>query len=60
MSIVSTHEASLNPTIRSIINADRRLDIAQEVVRYALKPHKVFLFQKETERRIRFEVKTDG
>lgn len=60
VSIVSTHEASLNPTIRSIINADRRLDIAQEVVRYALKPHKVFLFQKETERRIRFEVKTDG
>jgi len=54
VSIVSTHPASLNPIIRSIINADNKVDAAKAEVRYTLKPHKVFLFDKETENRIRF------
>ena len=54
VSIVSTHENSLNPIIRSIINADHKIDIASEYVTYSLKPHKVFLFNKETEDRIFF------
>ena len=54
VSIVSTHEASVNPIIRSIINADNKVDISKETVRYSLKAHKVFLFNKETEERIYF------
>jgi len=57
VSVVSTHSASLNPQVRSIINADNKVDASSSVVRYALKAHKVFLFHKETEERIRFEVK---
>ena len=57
VSIVSTNEASLNPMIRSIINADNKVDLANKVVSYNVKPHKLFLFNKETEERIPFEVK---
>ena len=57
VSVVSTHSASLNPQVRSIINADNKVDTTSADVRYALKAHKVFLFHKETEERIRFEVK---
>ncbi|MBR6810729.1 MAG: ABC transporter ATP-binding protein, partial [Clostridia bacterium] len=54
VSIVSKHENSLNPIIRSIINADYKVDITSEFVSYSLKPNKVFLFHKETEDRIFF------
>ena len=56
-SIVSTHPASLNPIVRSIINADNKVDTGKETVTFSLKAHKVFLFNKETEERVRFEVK---
>ena len=52
VSIVSTHPSSLNPLIRSIINADHRIALTSDTVRYTLKPHKVFLFHQETEARI--------
>ena len=54
VSIVSTHPASLNPIIRSIINADNKVDANKDEVAYTLKPHKVFIFEKDTENRIRF------
>ena len=57
VSIVSTHSASVNPIIRSIINSDNKVDMSNPVVSFSLKPHKVFLFSKETEERIFFEVK---
>ena len=57
VSVVSTHEASVNPIVRSIINSDVRIDATAETIRYAVKPHKVFVFNKETEERIYFEVK---
>ena len=57
VSIVSTNAASLNPVVRSIINADNKIDAEQETVRFSVKPHKIFLFSKETEERIYFEVK---
>ncbi|MCD7756383.1 MAG: ABC transporter ATP-binding protein [Firmicutes bacterium] len=57
VSIVSTNAASVNPIIRSIINADNKVDPTRETVSYSLKPHKVFVFNKETEERIHFEVK---
>ena len=53
VSIVSKNENSLNPLVRSIINADNNnVDVASGDVRYTLKPHKVFLFNKETDERI--------
>ena len=57
VSIVSTHPASLNPVIRSIINADDSMIAAGGTANYCLKPHKVFLFGKKDENRIYFEVK---
>ena len=57
ISVVSTHEASLNPVIRAIVNADSPIDATSETIRYNIKPHKFFLFSKETEERIYFEVK---
>ena len=54
VSIVSTHPNSLNPVIRSIIDADNKVDVTAETVRYSIKPHKLFVFNKETEERIYF------
>ena len=56
VSIVSRHESSLNPVLRSIINADNKIDVTSATVSFSLKPHKVFLFDAETEERIYFEV----
>jgi multiple sugar transport system ATP-binding protein len=56
VSIVSTHPASLNPVVRSIVDADYKIDRDAKTVKLNLKPHKVFLFNKETEERIYFEV----
>ena len=53
VSIVSKHPNSVNPTIRSIIDADNKVDLTSTQVCYSLKPHKVFLFNKQTEERIR-------
>ncbi len=55
ISVVSTNSASLSPTIRSIISTENMADIGQTTVRFALLPHKVFLFDRETEERIYFE-----
>ena len=57
VSVVSTNAASVNPLVRSIINADNKVDLSKKDVRYNVKPHKFFLFHKETEERIRYEVK---
>lgn len=54
ISIVSTNEASINPVIRTIITNDRAVDGTKEIVSFDLKPMKVYLFDKETEERIRF------
>ena len=51
-SVVATHPASLNPTVRSIIDGDCRVDTSSATIRYNLKPHKVFLFSKENEKNI--------
>jgi multiple sugar transport system ATP-binding protein len=57
VSIVSTNPASQNPIIRSIIDADNEIDTESEIVKFSIKPHKMFVFNKETEERIYFEVK---
>ncbi|MBR2019696.1 MAG: ABC transporter ATP-binding protein [Clostridia bacterium] len=53
VSVVSTHASSLNPIVRSIVNSDYRIS-SEETVRYSLKSHKVFLFDRRDETRIRF------
>ncbi len=52
VSIVSTHACSEGENIRSIINTENTLDLNSKIVRFALKPQKVFLFHKETGERI--------
>ena len=54
VSIVSSNPAMLSPVIRSIVDADYKVNAADENVSFDLKPHKVFLFDKETESRIYF------
>ena len=56
VSIVSSHSSSINPLIRSIVDADCKINRDSATVKLNLKPHKVFLFSKETEERIYFEV----
>lgn len=56
-SIVSTNEASANPIVRSIINADNKVNTENEIVSFSVKTHKFFLFNKDTEERIHYEVK---
>ena len=52
ISVVCTHPACENAAIRAIINADSRVDTTRETVRFALKPHKVFLFHREAQTRL--------
>ncbi|MBR5571008.1 MAG: ABC transporter ATP-binding protein [Oscillospiraceae bacterium] len=54
VSVVSTHVASQNPLVRSIVDADNKIDLSAQTIRFSLKPHKVFLFNAETEERIYF------
>ena len=56
VSVVTTHEASLNPTVRSIVDADNSIPFGAETISYSLKRHKVHLFDAETEERLYFEV----
>lgn len=56
VSVVSTHENSQNASVRSIIDSEERPDMNAERVGFSVKPRKVFLFHKETEERIRFEL----
>ena len=55
MSILAEHEASHNPVIRTIVSADIGLDLCSDTVSFALKPHKVFLFDRESEVRLPFD-----
>ena len=52
ISVVSTHSASDNPFVRSIISAENKVNTASATVRFDLKPNKVFIFNKTTEERI--------
>ena len=54
VSVVSTSEYSQNPTVRAIIDADNKIDVTKETVKFSIKPNKIFLFNKETEERILF------
>ena len=47
VSIVSANAQAHTPIIRSIINADNKVDKTQKEVRFNLKSHKTFVFAKE-------------
>ena len=55
VSVVSTHPAFQGAAIRAIIASDAGISREQETIRFRLKPHKVLLFDPETELRIPFQ-----
>ena len=57
VSVVCNHPAAQNPIVRAIVDADNKINTESETVSFSLKPHKVFLFDKESEKRVYFEVK---
>ncbi len=54
MSLVCRNASSLNPIVRAIVNSDIKIDASVPTVKFSLKPHKVFIFDAETEERIYF------
>ena len=54
ISVVCTHEKCENIAIRAIIDSDNVVNTAKNTVQFRLKPHKVFLFRKDTQERVRF------
>lgn len=52
ISVVSTHPNAVNVSIRSIIDAENRVDLQNSIVCFGLKPRKVLLFEKKREMRI--------
>lgn len=54
VSIISLNAASISAAVRAIVDADNKIDMSQETVRFSLKPHKTFIFKDKTEERIYF------
>ena len=52
VSVVSTHPQMTGRCIRSIVSSENRFTPGQQTVRFRLKPHKVFLFDRESEERV--------
>lgn len=51
-SVVSSHDAAETPIIRSIIDSDIKIEPVDGFVSFSVKPNKIFVFEKETEKRI--------
>lgn len=56
ISVVSSHAFCENTTIRSIIGSENTVDITKEIVRFSVKPGKVYIFNKQTEEEIDFSL----
>ena len=54
--VVFVKKEDFNRAFGAIISAENKVDLASGSVRFDLKPGKVFLFNRETEDRISFEV----
>ena len=55
MSVISTHPMSkTEKDIRSLISSDTAINTGSAKVSFSLKPHKVFVFNKDTEERLYF------
>ena len=59
VSILATHPAFDGPVVRAVVSSEMKnaVDLANSSVHFTLKPHKVFLFEKENGLRIPFSVK---
>ncbi len=55
VSVICTREQS-EEKIRAIIDSDEKIDEKADTVRFSLKPHKTLLFDKESEKRVYFEL----
>ena len=56
VSAVCTHPSLISDEMRVIIPSDTELDASSDTVKFNLKPHKVYLFDKQTEKRIYFDL----
>lgn len=52
ITVVSTHPACENTAIRAIVSAENKIDVTGSQVKFNLKKNKVFLFAKDTQKRI--------
>ena len=57
VSVVSTHKSSVNPFVRATITDDCNVAEDAATVKFDIKPNKLYIFNKNTEERIYFEVK---
>ncbi|MBP3656934.1 MAG: ABC transporter ATP-binding protein [Clostridia bacterium] len=57
ISVVASHDAAAAAAIRAIIDSDQEVDQEAELVRFGVKPTKVHIFCKETQRRIDYVTK---
>ncbi len=55
ITVVSHHEMSENVEIRAIVSSDNKVNTEEKTVRFTLKRHKVFLFDRVSGERITFE-----
>ncbi|MCL2045236.1 MAG: ABC transporter ATP-binding protein [Oscillospiraceae bacterium] len=51
-SVITSHEASINPTIRSIVSTDSAASLQSDVINFSIRPEKLFVFAQDTEKRI--------
>ncbi len=56
ISVVATHPKLQAVALRAIVDADTKVDTSKTSVAFSLKRHKVFLFDRESEQRLYFEV----
>ena len=55
ISILFSHTAAQDKKLRAIVDSDHKLDLAQTTVRFDLRKNKVFVFDKENNKRIPLE-----
>ena len=57
VSVVCSHADCENADIRAIISAENPVDTTTGIVRFDVKPQKIFVFSSETQQRLFFETR---
>ncbi len=55
-SVVAANDAFIGQSLRAIIASDTKVDTSSACIRFNLKPSKVYIYDRSTEERIRFDV----
>ena len=55
VSVVCSHEFCENTDIRAIISAENHVNTTSDIVRFDIKPHKIFVFAEDTQQRLLFK-----